>query len=144
MRKTTFRVLILIGVSLFYLSGCTSDKKQLTTEKSAGVDNTGLPTVNISADQKISSPLSIRVNSQGVWFAHEGELGLVYLFDSKGNQMAKGILKAEGEWMKEGPVFFVSDLIFDTKGFKKGYLEIHKYAIADSDEKMSFKVPVEF
>ncbi len=105
-----------------------------------------LPTVNIQPNQKISSPLKIKVNSEGIWFASEGELGIVRLLDSDGNELAQGILSADEEWMKEGPVMFSTELNFDSKKAEKAKLIIHNNpGGGDGDEageKKSFEIPV--
>jgi hypothetical protein len=106
------------------------------------------PTVNVKSDQEISSPLIIKVNSQGVWRAGEGELGRIELIDAEGNILAEEFLTADEEWMRNGPVMFSTDLIFDAKNSKSGKLVIHNNP-SDGDgrearKKISFEIPVTF
>ena len=107
-----------------------------------------MPTVNISPDQTVSSPLMVKVNSQGVWMAFEGELGWAILRDDQGIEMAKGILKADGDWMKSGPVMFSTELTFDATGKNGGTLTIMKNpGPGDGDEagkEEAFEMPVRF
>ena len=88
------------------------------------------PTANIVPNQKITSPLKLKINSQGVWFASEGELGTVEIVDINGNTLNKkgswGILSSvDGNWMHSNPAFFETSIAFDPKGAKKGKLIIH-------------------
>ncbi|WP_028887280.1 hypothetical protein [Tenacibaculum ovolyticum] len=106
------------------------------------------PTLNIKPNEKIISPKKIRVNSEGVWFASEGELGWIQLKDNEGNELARGILSAEGDWMKEGPVMFSTILTFDIKNIEKGKLVIHNDpGPGDGDEagkNINFEIPITF
>ncbi len=86
------------------------------------------------------------MNSQGVWYASEGELGWISLIDENGIELAKGILSAEGEWMKSGPVMFSTILNFDPSNSEKGKLIIHNNpGDGDGDEagtNINFEIPV--
>ncbi len=88
------------------------------------------PTTNIIPNQKITSPLKLKVNSQGVWFASEGELGTVEIVDSNHNKLNLkgdwGILSSiDGNWMHSNPAFFETTINFDPKEAKKGKLIIY-------------------
>jgi len=106
------------------------------------------PTVNVEPNQKVSTPLTIRVNSQGLWMAHEGEVGWATLLDESGNELATGILKAEGEWMKSGPVMYRTVLEFNDADKTKGILVIKQNPGpgdgAEAGTSESFEIPVTF
>ncbi|WP_438425838.1 hypothetical protein [Aquimarina macrocephali] len=123
------------------------DKENTTlTEKEP--KQTKYPTLNIKSNDRINSPIEIKVNSEGVWLANEGELGWIQLIDDKGNELAKGILSADGDWMKSGPVMFSTTLTFDSKNIKTGKLIIHNDpGEGDGDEageSISFEIPIIF
>ena len=66
-----------------------------TVESVQEIQNTqasDLPSINITANQVLESPINIKVNSEGKWGGFEGELGTIELFDEKNNTMGKCIL----------------------------------------------------
>jgi len=153
-------IIIIFGLSIMY--GCGSKSKETkqeddtvlvevektNTETNEEMISATQPTVNIQANNKITSPQVIEVNSEGVWHAYEGELGTVQLIDNNGTELTLGILSAKGEWMKSGPVMFSTELTFDSKKAKKGKLIIHNNpGDGDGDEAgtpISFEIPVIF
>ena len=65
----------------------------------------------------ITSPLKIAGyidNTVHGWSGFEGQVGTVKLLDSKGNELAAGVLKATTDWTKL-PTQFETNLVFDTK-----------------------------
>ena len=106
------------------------------------------PTVSVNPQDIIKSPLKLNVNSMGVWYAHEGELGHVQLLNQDGKEIALGILTTSENWMKSGPVHFETTLVFDAKKSEKGTLIIlNNPGSGDGDEageQHSFEVPVRF
>ncbi len=111
------------------------------------------PTANIKRWQKITSPLTVKVNSQGVWFAWEGELGTVKIVDENGKVLNLknewGILSsADGNWMHSKPAFFKTSIPFDAKGAKKGKIIIYNNSGPGDGEEAgtsySFEIPVTF
>lgn len=106
------------------------------------------PSVNISPHDVITSPLEIKVNSMGVWYASEGELGLVKLYDSEGQELTWGIMSATEEWMRPGPVMFQTTLKFNPGDSKTGVLVIHNDpgngSGDEAGEEISFEIPVRF
>ena len=157
MKKVKFIVSSILLVSLTFLVSCKSKENKEEVKKETVVveveeivieDDRELPTVSIKKNDRITSPQEIKVNSQGIWLAHEGELGWVQLKDSEGNELAKGILMAEGEWMKEGPVMFSTKLTFDAKDKRNGVLVIHNNPGPgdgnEAGEEISFEIPVIF
>lgn len=55
------------------------------------------PTISVIPYDVITSPLTININSMGVWSAHEGELGIIQLIDSDGKELGYGIMSATEE-----------------------------------------------
>jgi hypothetical protein len=140
---------IFLFATLFTICGCKTDPIGHEKNTSEAIDptpkvnpkrgsttiNPKIPSINIQPGDRITSPLEVRVNSEGVWFAFEGEIGWVQLLDGKGNELSRGILHAEGEWMKKGPVMFSTTLNFDSKHFQSGKLIVHKnIGPGDGDE----------
>ncbi|WP_109098043.1 hypothetical protein [Aquimarina sp. AU58] len=124
------------------------EDKENTTLTEEEPKPTKYPTLNIKPNDQINSPIEIKVNSEGVWFASEGELGWIQLIDDKGNELAKGILSADGDWMKSGPVMFSATLTFDSKNIETGKLIVHNNpGEGDGDEageSIHFEIPVIF
>lgn len=113
------------------------------------IEDLTLPTVNIKEEEVITSPQKITVNSEGLWFATEGKLGHVELFDSEDNLLTEGHLMADGEWMTEKPALFSTALTFTVKeDTEKGKLVIYNNPGngdgEEAGEKISFEVPVRF
>lgn len=106
------------------------------------------PTVSVNPQDIIKSPLKLNVNSMGVWYAHEGELGHVQLLNQDGKEIALGILTTSKDWMKSGPVQFETTLVFDAKESEKGTLIIHNNpGDGDGDEagvNHAFEIPIRF
>ncbi len=160
-KKTkTLTILILI---LFSIYSCKENKNVETTteigknvdEKGNNVENPGrkIPTTNIKDHQKITSPLYLKVNSEGVWFASEGELGLVKIVDNNNKLLNKngnfGILSTiDGNWMHSNPAFFETKINFEIKGAKNGKIIITSNpGEGDGDEAgtiYTIEIPVTF
>jgi hypothetical protein len=165
MKKLIIPVMLLMAMSLVFMTSC-KDKKESEAEVVEEVEmemeaadekptmeavhqgDHKLPTVNVTANQRVSSPLQVRLNSQGLWMGYEGEVGVAKLLDASGNQLAMGILKAEGEWMKSGPVMYATTLEFDATGHSSGTLVLEQNAGPgegdEAGESASFSVPVKF
>jgi len=153
MRKPKIKMQLIFVLATFFIVSCNTEQKQksqkvVPTTKSKTINDklTNLPTVNVTENEKLNSPHKITVNSEGVWFASEGELGWVQLVDNNGVELAKAILTAEGDWMKNGPVMFSCTITFDAGNIKKGKLIIHNNpGEGDGDEageNISFQIPV--
>ncbi len=106
------------------------------------------PSVNINPHDVIRSPLEIKINSMGVWYASEGELGLIKLYDSEGQELTWGIMSATEEWMRPGPVMFQTTLKFNPGDSEKGVLVVYNNPGGGSGneagEEISFEIPVRF
>lgn len=64
-------------------------------------------------DSIISSPLIIEGQAGGNWFFEAS--APVKLLDQQGNQLASGIIQAQGDWMTEDFVPFVGEISFNIK-----------------------------
>ena len=63
------------------------------------------------ADDLVSSPMTITGKAQGFWY-FEGEFP-VYLYDDRGDEIGKGFVTAQGDWMTEDFVPFTGSLTFE-------------------------------
>ena len=148
MRKTNFKLPFILFIFAIFFGACKSDNSKQKTEEFKKEKAHHFPTVNVKRNEKIISPKKIRVNSEGIWYANEGELGWVQLKDNEGNELARGILSAEGEWMNKDPVMFSTVLTFDLKNRERGKLIIHNNpGPGDGDEAgqdINFEIPVTF
>ncbi len=80
------------------------------------------PVVNIKPGSKVASPISIKVNSMGLWFGFEGTLGTVALVDKTGKKLGMCILGTSENWMKKGPVNYECELEFSSAESREGQL----------------------
>jgi hypothetical protein len=112
------------------------------------------PSTNIKEGQKITSPLNIQVNSEGVWFPSEGELGTIEVVDEnnkvlnlKGEWGILSILKPK-DWNKKGGVLYKTTVKFDPKEAKSGKIIIYSNSgQGEGDEagiSHTFEIPVLF
>ena len=106
------------------------------------------PTLNIEANQRLSSPTVVEVNSQGLWFASEGMLGYAQLVDNEGRELARGFLSTTEDWMSEKALVFTTNLVFEAPKGSKGRLIIHNNPGEgdgeEAGEKKQFSIPVSF
>lgn len=93
----------------------TSNNEAFEAEKHPAV-------MNLTDGDSISSPIEIIVNSEGLWHAFEGELGVVKLFDEMENELGLGILSTDENWMQAGPVIFKTILSYSINTSGKGRL----------------------
>ena len=119
------KLILIIGFVL--LTGCNTkniDKIEVKhEEKAQKISITEAPSVNVKPSQIISSPFDIRVNSEGVWFGFEGELGTVSVVDDSNNELGMAILSTlTDDWMTDKPVMYGGTLTFDTQGETSGKL----------------------
>ena len=159
-KTTAMSVVIFI---LFILFSCEENKSAKTTievekkvdEKVNNVEKPKrkIPTTNIKDNQKITSPLYVKVNSEGIWFASEGELGFVKIVDKNNKMLNKkgnfGILSSmDGNWMHSNPAFFETEVDFEIEGEKSGRIIITSNAgNGEGDEAGStytIEIPVTF
>ncbi len=139
------------------LSGCS--EKQSESNKNPAKDTVKVeensnsnseesklyPSINISSNQTITSPMPIEINSEGVWFGFEGELGTISLLDETNKALGTGIMTAKGEWMKKGPVQYTCKLTYNATKSGKGKLLIKNNNPSGLTERdKSFELPVRY
>ncbi|WP_346882813.1 hypothetical protein [uncultured Algibacter sp.] len=153
MKNYNLRLTLLILSMVFVFTSCKQDTKKeaienLEKQTTREVEKGKRPTVNVKEHDKLTSPVLIEVNSQGMWMASEGVLGFVELVDEKGHELARGILTTNENWMTNDPVTFSTELTFNVENNKKGTLIVHKDPGsgdgAETGETLSFKIPVNF
>ena len=104
-----------------------------------------LPSVNIKPNDKIDSPTKIEVNSKGVWFGFEGELGTVVLVNEEGEKLGLGILKTTENWMVKGPVNYQCNLAYDANKAGNGKLVFsNNNPSGEEKNDQSFEIPVSY
>ena len=114
---------------IFSLYSCIENKKTPASLEKVIESHNKSPTTNIKNYQKITSPLYIKVNSEGVWFASEGDLGLVRIVNNDNQLLNKkgnlGILTTiDGNWMHSNSAFFDTEIDFEIKEEKSGKIII--------------------
>ena len=98
---------------------------------------------NPRPNQVVTSPLEISGKARGTWF-FEADFP-VRLYDGEGQEIAVGIAKAQGEWMTEEFVPFMTTLTFETPLADKGELVFEKSNPSDLPENAdSLRIPVKF
>ncbi len=103
------------------------------------------PSVNIKANDKIASPVDIKVNSEGLWFGFEGELGTVTLVDASGKKLGLGILSTTENWMTKDPVNYKTTLSYKAEKSGNGKLIFKgKNPSGDKIRDKSFEIPVTY
>jgi len=147
------KTLLSIGfiLSIFLFNSCNKSKKEFSISNLEEVQNAKNPEVNVIPYQKITSPLDIKVDSKGLWFASEGELGIVTIVDEENNELGTNIAiltSVDGNWMISGSALFKTTLRFESKEAKSGKLIFHNNpGEGDGDEagvSKSFEIPVKF
>jgi hypothetical protein len=127
-------ILILLGILIF-----------VPSPKSQTVDIDGLK-INLRDNQEISSPLEITgmVSGNG-WIGFEGQVGTVKLLNSNGEQLALGILTAQGDWMTSLPINFKTTLNFATPKTENGTLVFRNENPSGLEENnREFILPIKF
>jgi len=138
-------------LSVFLFISCNKSKKESSNNNQEVIQTVKYPEISVIPNQKITSPLDIEVDSKGLWFASEGELGIVTIVDEENNELGTNIAiltSVDGNWMISGSVLFKTTLIFDSKEAKSGKLIFHNNpGGGDGDEagvSKSFEIPVKF
>lgn len=103
----------------------------------------GIQVNSPKVNEEVSSPLEITGTTNGEgWNGFEGQVGVVRLLDSSGNELALGILTATTDWMNP-PVSFKTDLTFDSPIDQAGTLVFkneNPSGLPDKDK--DFTIPV--
>ncbi len=161
MKNNYLKVSILVISILFTITSCNhqsnnknlpfrilEDQQDERNTINQALQKLKFPTVNITANDKLTSPVLIEVNSQGLWFASEGRLGHVQLVDENGNELAYDHMTTKDDWMTNEPVVFTSTLNFNAKENTGGLLIIHNDPGEgdgeEAGEKTQFSIPITF
>ena len=138
-------------LSIFLFNSCNKSKKEFSRRNTEEVQHAKIPEVNVIPHQKITSPVEIKVDSKGHWFASEGELGIVTIVDEDNNNLGANIAiltSVDGNWMTSGSALFKTILTFDAKDSKSGKLIFHNNpGEGEGNEagvSKSFEIPVKF
>lgn len=95
------------------------------------------------AEEIIKSPLKISGEARGTWF-FEGSFP-VFLIGEDGKTIARGVVRAQKDWMTEDFVPFIEELEFDTPEVATGKLIFKKDNPSDLREyDKSMSIPVGF
>jgi hypothetical protein len=117
-------------------------------ENGMGLVNTQKPAEDIvlavpGQNQIIRSPLQIAGKAKGNWF-FEGVFP-VELLDAQGKVLAKGMVKAQGDWQTTEYVNFIGSLNFESATSTKGSLKFTNDNPSGLPENSkSFFIPVKF
>jgi len=134
-------VLAVIGLfSVWFFS--QTDDSDLDVDEGF-VHNDMIRVVEPTADQVVSSPLTISGEARGVWY-FEADFP-VRIEDSDGNVLGLHYATAQGEWMTEEYVPFISELVFDTPTTEFGVLILEKdnpSGLPEHDDRV--EIPVRF
>jgi len=155
MKKQVFitKSILIFGftLSIFLFISCNKSKKESSNNNQEVIQTVKYPEISVIPNQKITSPLDIEVDSKGLWFASEGELGIVTIVDEENNELGTNIAiltSVDGNWMISGSALFKTTLIFDSKEAKSGKLIFHNNpGGGDGDEagvSKSFEILVKF
>lgn len=107
------------------------------------VTDPGIEVLTPKANEAIFSPLKITGMVKGYgWTGFEGQVGIVRLFDSTGQELALGILTATEDWM-QAEVNFETTLFFDYPGEGTGQLVFYnENASGEPERDKTFTLPV--
>ncbi len=118
-------LIIIVGlVSVWFFS----ETKEVN-DKDLDVDevivyNDMIRVVEPTANQVVSSPLTITGEARGMWY-FEGDFP-VRIEDANGNELGRHYATAQDEWMTQEYVSFTSELVFSTPTTESGVLILEK------------------
>jgi hypothetical protein len=140
----TFIILAIVGYNLIQLF--PTEPASQPEPNSEEVDQSYVDLIrveNLSADQVITSPLTIKGQARGYWF-FEASFS-IKLLDEKGEVIAVSLAQAQSEWMTEEFVPFEAVLEFDSLDNSKGVLIFEKDNPSGLPENTDeFRLPILF
>ncbi|MEK7664434.1 MAG: GerMN domain-containing protein [Patescibacteria group bacterium] len=97
----------------------------------------------LKENEVVSSPLKIEgyVNGDG-WIGFEAQVGTVKLLDSKGNELAFGVLQAKGEWMQQKIDFETTLNFISTKEQDGSLIFYNENPSGEPERNKTFTLPV--
>jgi hypothetical protein len=102
------------------------------------------PKVNITKNQRVSSPLVIEMQSNENWKAYSKSLGVVSLLNAEDFDIeydAAALIASEENWKSKGIHFYTATLKFDSTKFENGVLFFEYHPQNGKDFKY-LKIPV--
>lgn len=130
-KQILFVILIIL---VFLIGGIWYNRNRLANE---------ITVTNLKPNQTITSPLQISGQAPGSWF-FEAQAP-VKLVDSKGEIIASGQIKAQGNWQTTNLVPFFGTLVFDKPADSAGQLILEKdnpSGLPENSEQIT--IPVRF
>lgn len=94
-------------------------------------------------NQEITSPFAASGEARGYWF-FEASFPISIL-DGNGNEIVMGIAEAQGEWMTEDFVPFLSNIVFEKPETSNGTIVFHRdnpSGLPENDN--SIEIPITF
>ena len=147
MRRQTvslLSLLCLLGIALVILfarpGGRAAPSQPVTPSGQNSTDTFRLDTPH--ANTTIVSPIKIVGAAQGEWY-FEGELQ-VALLDQNGNTLAKGFVKARGDWSSGTITPFEGSLAFPPPATHRGFLVFKEMNQKTGAVDETFNLPVMF
>lgn len=92
----------------------------------------------------VSSPLSIYGTVKQKWGIFEGEAGTVTLYDGNGKNLGVGILRVDGDWMRDPELKFETEINFTKPSTSSGMLVFIGNSPKEGSFAGSYKLPVVF
>lgn len=148
MKKQTVTIVVIVIIILILLAVFNNRKPvevvstptPSVAQATTTVENI---TSNISADTKITSPLTITGSAPGNWF-FEASFP-IKLLDANGKVLAQTNAQATTDWMVSGPVTFKATLTFPKPTTSSGSIVFHNdNPSGDPARDKSFTIPVLF
>lgn len=128
---------------IFIRSNATSSPPTSSTSSPSNGNSNLIRVTNITANQKITSPLTVEGEARGNWY-FEASFP-VRLLDGKGNMIAQVPAQAIGEWMTTEFVPFKVTLTFAKPATATGTLILHNDNPSGLPENDRFiSIPVRF
>lgn len=144
--KKEITILIILAVIIIILTGVLIwQPKNQTADYNYSQPLLGLEITSPKPNDMVLSPLTIlgSVNGNG-WIGFEGQVGTVKLFDETGNELAMGILTAQGEWMQQ-IIYFETILEFTRTTSDFGSLVFYnENPSGESQRDKTFTLPIKF
>lgn len=107
------------------------------------VNGSGVTVMSPDLTQPLKSPVTIHGKVGGAFFS-EGVFPVV-LLDAKGNEIARSLAHADGEWMTEAAVPFTVELAFDVSGTEAQlvFRNDNPSGLPENDRSQSFAVTLQ-
>ena len=144
--KKEIWLIIILGIVIIIFLGILIFVPAKMVENNHPVGTNGLIITSLSSsDSRISPPLRISgyVTGNG-WSGFEGQVGTVKLLDSKGKELASGVLTATSDWTNF-PTNFETTLNFQSSSAQSGTLIFYNEnpsGLPDKDKEFTMSVKI--